>query len=321
MTHFIRAAAGVDLAVTVAGQGPLVILMHGWPELGSSWRNQVPALVTAGYRVAVPDMRGYGASAKPDEISAYTLDTLADDMQAIAASLDAPRWAAIGHDWGAPVAWRCALRFPDAVAGVFALSVPHSGPPPIPFFDIIDKRYPDKFFYMRYFQTPGVAEAEFETGDMAASLKRLYYAASGPGVAARASRPMPRDSTMLAGLGEAPPGPLAFMADDELQNYAAAFKAGGMRGPLNWYRNFTQNAADARAYGDNVIHQPAGFLAGDHEMVLAMLPGQLENMREKCTDLRAEISLPGAGHWVQQERPAEVNAALVAFLDGIRDGL
>jgi pimeloyl-ACP methyl ester carboxylesterase len=111
------------------------------------------------------------------------------------------------------------------------------------------------------------------------------------------------------------------MSDAELADYAAAFEAGGFQGPLNWYRNFPRNAADARAYGDNVIHQPVGFLAGDREMVLAMLPGQLENLREKCADLRMEVSLPGAGHWVQQERPAEVNAALVAFLDQIRDRL
>ncbi len=320
MTQTI-AANGIELSVTLAGEGPLVILMHGWPELALSWRHQIPALAAAGYQVAVPDMRGYGGSSKPRETAAYTLDTIADDMAGLAHTLGAARWVAVGHDWGAPVAWRCALRFPDQVAAVFCLSVPHSGPPPAPFFDIIERRYPDRFFYMRYFQQEGVAEAEFEGSDWAASLKRVYYMGSGEGVAHRSNRHVPRDSTMLASMDDPPPGPLPFMADDELAAYAAAFRAGGFRGPLSWYRNFPQNAADARAYGDNVIRQPAGFLAGEREMVLAMLPGQLENMREKCADLRAEISLPGAGHWVQQERPAEVNAALVAFLDGVRDRL
>jgi pimeloyl-ACP methyl ester carboxylesterase len=312
---------GVRLSVQVEGQGPLVILMHGWPELGLSWRHQVPALVQAGYRVAVPDMRGYGGSDKPRAIEAYTLDRIADDMNGVAAALGARRWVAVGHDWGAPVAWRCALRFPDQVAAVFALSVPHSGPPPIPFFDIIEARYPDQFFYMRYFQAPGVAEAEFEGSDLAASLKRVFYMASGDGVAHRSQRHVPRDSTMLASMDDPPPGKLPFMSDAELAAYAAAFRAGGFAGPLNWYRNFPQNAADARAYGDNVVRQPAGFLAGDRELVLAMLPGQLENMRSLCADLRMEVSLPGAGHWVQQERPAEVNAALVAFLDDVKDRL
>ncbi len=311
----------VELAVKVEGEGPLVILMHGWPELGLSWRHQIPALVAAGYRVALPDMRGYGASSKPRETGAYTLDIIADDMRAVADHLGATRWVAVGHDWGAPVAWRCALRFPDAVAAVFGLSVPHSGPPPAPFFDIIEHLYPDRFFYIRYFQEEGVAEAEFEGSDWEQSLKRVYYSASGEGVGARSGRHVPRDSTMLASVDAPPPGPLGFMSDEELRAYADAFRAGGFRGPLSWYRNFPRNAADARAYGDNVIRQPAGFLAGDREMVLRMLPNQLENLRKMCADLRMEISLPGAGHWVQQERPAEVNAALVSFLDLVRDRL
>jgi pimeloyl-ACP methyl ester carboxylesterase len=312
-------AAGVTLAVTVEGEGPLVILMHGWPELGLSWRHQVPALAAAGYRVAVPDMRGYGASGKPDEADAYRLDIIADDMQAIATSLGAGRWVAVGHDWGAPAAWRCALRFPQAVAGVFCLSVPHSRPPPAPFLHIIDMLYPDQFFYIRYFQTPGVAEAEFVNADMAAALKRIFYMGSGDGVAARSGRHVPRDSTMLASMDDPPPGPLPFMSDEELHAYARAFEAGGMRGPLNWYRNFDRNAADARAYGDNVIRQPAGFLAGERELVLAMLPGQLEAMRHATSDLRVENLLPGAGHWVQQERPEATNRALIAFLRGLGD--
>ena len=311
----------INVEVDVQGEGPLVILMHGWPELGLSWRHQIPALTAAGYRVAVPDMRGYGASDKPRETAAYTLDTIADDMKAVADHLGAARWVAVGHDWGAPVACRCALRFPDAVAAVFCLSVPHSGPPPAPFFDIIERLYPDRFFYMRYFQEEGVAEAEFEGSDWEQSLKRVYYMASGEGVAARSGRHVPRDSTMLASVDDPPAGPLSFMSDDELRAYAAAFRAGGFRGPLSWYRNFPQNAADARAYGDNIIRQPAGFLAGDREMVLRMLPNQLENLRRMCADLRVEVSLPDAGHWVQQERPTEVNAALVGFLDSVRDRL
>jgi pimeloyl-ACP methyl ester carboxylesterase len=293
--------------------------MHGWPELGLSWRHQMPALSAAGYRVAVPDMRGYGASDKPADAGAYTLDTIADDMHSIATSLGAARWVAVGHDWGAPAAWRCALRFPDHVAGVFCLSVPHSRPPPAPFLQIIDMLYPDTFFYIRYFQAPGVAEAEFARADMAAALKRVFYMASGEGVAARAARHAPRDSTMLASMDDPPPGPLSFMSDDELHAYARAFEAGGMQGPLNWYRNFDRNAADARAYGDNIIRQPAGFLAGDRELVLAMLPGQLENMRQATADLRIEKLLPGAGHWIQQERPQETNETLLGFLRRLED--
>ena len=312
---------GVSLSVEVAGEGPLVVLIHGWPELGLSWRHQVPALVKAGFRVAVPDMRGYGASDKPEPASAYRLDLIADDIRAVARAQGAARFAVIGHDWGAPAAWRAALRFPDAVAGVFALSVPHSGPPPVPLMNIIDALYPERFFYIRYFQNEGVAEAKFAAADMRAALKKIFWSASYEGVAHGGVRTVPRDATLLESFGDPPPGPLPFMSDAELEAYAAAFRAGGMKGPLNWYRNFPANAEDARAYGDNIIRQPAGFLAGDREVVLAMLPGQLEAMRKLTADLRVETIVPGAGHWIQQEKPAETNVALISFLDGIRDRL
>ena len=317
MTEHRISNGPVTLSVQVEGDGPLVILMHGWPELGLSWRHQVPALAAAGYRVAVPDMRGYGASDKPAGIEAYTLDTIADDMAAIAAALGAAKWVSVGHDWGAIAAWRCALRFPEQVAAVFCMSVPYAKPPRAPLLQIIDALYPDRFFYIRYFQTPDVAEKEFAEADMAAALKRIFHMASGDG----SSRRAPRDSTMLASMDDAPPGPLSFITDDELAAYAAAFKKGGMQGPLNWYRNFDQNAADAQAYGDNIIAQPSGFLAGEREPVLAMLPGQLEHMRTATADLRVEQSVPGAGHWIQQERPDETNAALIGFLESVRDRL
>jgi pimeloyl-ACP methyl ester carboxylesterase len=311
------AGAGIDLSVSVAGEGPLVILMHGWPEQSLSWRHQVPALAQAGYRVAVPDMRGYGHSGKPDAPAAYTLNTIADDMQAVATALGAARWVAVGHDWGAPAAWRCALRFPDTVAAVFGMSVPHAGAPKVEFMDVVEAIYPDRFFYIRYFQDIGVAEAELDGVDLPAALKQIYWSASGEGVRGHARRRVKRDATLMESWDEAPPGPLAFMSDDELAQYAALFRAGGWRGPLNWYRNFPQNGADARALGDNVIRQPSGFLAGEYEVVLAMLPNQLENMRAHCADLRMEVRPAGAGHWIQQERPAETNAALLEFLGGV----
>ena len=310
--------AGIPLSVAVAGSGPLVILMHGWPEQSLSWRHQVPALVQAGYRVATPDMRGYGRSGKPEAPSAYTLNTIADDMQAIATALDAKTWVAVGHDWGAPAAWRCALRFPHTVSGVFGMSVPHAGAPHVEFADVVEKLYPDRFFYIRYFQDIGVAEAEMAAvADLPAALKKIYWSASGEGVMARTRRHVPRSATLMQSWEDPPPGPLAFMSDAELGQYAAAFQAGGWRGPLNWYRNFPQNGADARALGDNVIRQPSAFLAGEYEPVLAMLPNQLENMRAHLADLRAEIRPAGAGHWIQQERPEETNAALIKFLAGV----
>jgi pimeloyl-ACP methyl ester carboxylesterase len=313
--------AGIDLSVSVAGDGPLVVLMHGWPEQSLSWRHQVPALVAAGYKVAVPDMRGYGLSGKPEDPAAYTLNTIADDMQAVAAALGARKWVAVGHDWGAPAAWRCALKHPESVAAVFGMSVPHAGAPHVDFMQVIEALYPDRFFYIRYFQDVGVGEAELDAVDLPRALKRIYWSASGEGVKAHARRHVPRDAKLMESWDEAPDGPLGFMSDAELDQYALLFRNGGWRGPLNWYRNFAQNGADARALGDNIIRQPSGFLAGEYEVVLAMLPNQLENMRAHCADLRMEVRPAGAGHWIQQERPDETNRALLEFLGGATSAL
>lgn len=313
----ITSNGGTAIRFHVAGQGKLVILMHGWPEQSFSWRHQVPALVAAGYQVATVDMRGYGASDKPEDPAAYRLNLIAQDIGAVADSLGAERWVSVGHDWGAIAAWRTALYSPQRVAAVFCMSVPHAGPPPIPFLQIIDHLYADKFFYIRYFQQVGVGEAELGAADTATALRQIYYTASGDGVRATRPRHVPRDATLLQAWEAPPPGPLPFLPDDELAVYAAAFDAGGWRGPLNWYRNFEANADDARALGDSVIHQPSGFLYGEFDPVLKFVSGQLETQSRYLTDLRSEVCVPGAGHWVQQEAPDAVNAALLAFLEKV----
>jgi pimeloyl-ACP methyl ester carboxylesterase len=309
---------GIDLSVAVAGEGPLVILMHGWPELGLSWRHQVPALVAAGWRVAVPDMRGYGQTEKPESADAYTLNTIAQDMGAVAAALDAPKWVSVGHDWGSIAAWRCALYYPSQVAAVVGMSVPHSAPSPVPLLDMIDKLYPDRFFYIRYFQQMGVGEAEL-AADCFGALKQIFYSGSGAGVRAHKPRHTPRDATLRESWDPAPEGELSFLPDGELAQYAAAFAAGGWRGPLNWYRNWERNAEDARALGDNIIRQPSAFFAGELDAVLHFWPGQLEHMRAHLADLRMEVRPAGIGHWLQQEAPAETNIALLAFLAQVRN--
>jgi pimeloyl-ACP methyl ester carboxylesterase len=306
----------VSLSVQVAGAGPLVILMHGWPELGYSYRHQIGPLAAAGYTVAAPDMRGYGGSSKPADPSAYSIDHSVDDMAAIAKALGHENWIAVGHDWGSPVAWRCALRFPEQVRGVFSLSVPHYLGKKAPSLAAIDAGFPDSFFYMRYFQEIGIAEAELER-DPRDALKRVYYAVSGDAPQFEWLKPRPRNSPLLDGLSEPPPGPLSFMTDEELDVYAQTFAQNGFFGPLCWYRTLAANAAQASALPNEIIQQPAGFLCGDKEIVLAMFENALAENRKICADLRVETVLPGAGHWIQQERPAEVSAALIAFLNDV----
>ncbi len=309
----------VRLAVRVAGSGPLAILMHGWPELAYSYRHQIGPLAAAGYTVAVPDMRGYGGSSKPADPALYSTDHSADDMAAIARALGFETWVAVGHDWGSPVAWRCALRFPEQVRAVFSLSVPHYLGSKAPSLAAIDAAFPDSFFYMRYFQEIGVGEAELER-DPRDALKRIYHALSGDVPQFEWMKPRPRNSTLLEGMAEPPPGPLSFMSDAELDVYAQTFADNGFFGPLCWYRTLAANAAQASALPSEIIQQPAGFLCGDREIVLAMFENALEENRKLCADLRVEIVLPGAGHWIQQERPEEVSAALVAFMNDLREG-
>lgn len=303
----------IVLNVWVAGSGPLVILMHGWPELGFSYRHQIAALAKAGYMVAAPDMRGYGGSSKPDDPSEYTTDVIADDMASIALALGAKRWVAVGHDLGVAVAIRCALRFPDQVAAVFLLSVPYRGPASATMQQRFAAEYPDRFFYMRYFQPPGVAERELERNPRKA-LKHIFFAISGDAPLGEWTKYRPVDALLLDGLAEPPAGPLSFMSDAELDNYAEQYSKGGFRGPLNWYRAMDTNSVQAKAYSER-IKQPIGFLCGDKEIALVMIPKGLERQRELCDDLRMERIIPGAGHWIQQERPDEVSSALLEFLN------
>jgi pimeloyl-ACP methyl ester carboxylesterase len=298
----------------------LVILMHGFPELALSYRHQIEPLARGGYTVAAPDMRGYGGSLKPADAAAYTIDDMADDMAAIAGELGAKRWVAVGHDWGSPVAWRSALRFPDQVAAVFSLSIPHLTPPDFTLAEGLEIGYPNRFYYIRYFQQIGAPEAELER-DPRDALKRMYFALSGDAPFAEWVKPRPIDSPLLSGLVEPPEGPLSFMSDAVLDQYAEQFRKGGFFGPVSWYRNFDANDAQARTYGDQRIKQPAGFICGDKEIALAIIPDGLERQRLLCDDLRSEIILPGAGHWIQQERPTEVTAAMLAFLNEVRSKL
>lgn len=309
----------VVLDTWVAGSGPLVILMHGWPELGFSYRHQIAALANAGYMVAAPDMRGYGGSSKPADLSEYNTDAIADDMASIALTLGAKRWTAVGHDLGVAVAVRCALRFPDQVAAVFLFSVPYRGPASTTLQQRFATEYADRFFYMRYFQTPGLAERELERNTRKA-LKQIFFAISGHAPLGEWTKYRPLDSLLLDGLVEPPAGPLSFMSDAELDYYAEQYSNGGFRGPLNWYRAMDTNSVQAKAYGAR-LKQPMGFLCGDKEIALVMIPNALERQREICDDLRMERVIPGAGHWIQQERPDEVSSALLEFLKDVKSQL
>jgi pimeloyl-ACP methyl ester carboxylesterase len=309
----------VELSTRVTGEGPLVILMHGFPELGFSFRHQLMPLAEAGYTAAAPDMRGYGRSSKPTEISEYRFDAIADDMAAIADALGHERWVSVGHDWGASIAYRTGLRFRDRTAAVVGVGVPYRPAPAEPLTDF-SSAGSDDFSYLRYFQEVGIVERELEQ-DVRAALKQIYFLASGDAPKDEWIKPRPGDSKLLEGLAEPPPGPLSFITDEELDVYAEAFEAGGFFGPVSWYRNFVADFHEMHAYGDPRIHQPSGFICGELEVALSMFPEMLDIQREHLTDRRFETILPGTGHWTQQERPEEFNRTLIDFLAEIRPQL
>jgi len=308
---------GIRLRVALSGEGPLVALVHGWQESWFSWRHQIPALVTAGYRVAAPDVRGYGGSDKPHAIEAYAIKEMCADVAGLIAALGETRAILIGHDWGAPIVWNTALLHPEKVRAVVGLSVPHTGRGPAPLIEFFRKIYKDRFFYQLYFQTPGVAEAELEA-DVRASLRKVYYWASGEGMKAGLRLVKPADAKLLDGLPDPDPFP-AWLTPADLDYYVGQFQQSGFRGPLNRYRTSALDFAQLAAMADKRIEQPAAFIAGSLDPVLRFIPGVdlIETMHGRVSDLRLVRVIEGAGHWVQQERPAEVNAALLEFLRGL----
>jgi len=309
---------GIRLRVALAGKGPLIVLVHGWPESWYSWRHQIGALAEAGYRVAAPDVRGYGGSDKPHAVEAYAIKELAADIAGLIEGLGERQAILIGHDWGAPIVWNTSLFFPDRVRAVAGLSVPYTGRGPMPRIQLLRSIYKDRFFYQIYFQDVGVAEKELEA-DIPASLRKIYYWVSGDGVKSADPKPqLPADAKMLDHLADPDPLP-AWLTPADIAYYAGEFTNSGFRGPLNRYRNSELDFAQQEAIADRKIEQPSAFIAGSLDPVLRFIPGidLVAVMRDKVSDLRLVRLIEGAGHWVQQERPTEVNAALLEFLNGL----
>ncbi len=307
-----------QLRVAVTGSGPLILCVHGWPELWYSWRHQMAHFSARGFTVAAIDVRGYGGSSKPPEISAYALTELAGDAAAVIDALGDGEAILFGHDWGAPIAWNTARLHPSKVRAVAGLSVPYIPTGPTSAVDLWKALYPDKFFYQLYFQEPGVAEAEVSV-DVAASLRKIYFGASGDG-ANRLLAPKIADSTLLDGLIDPDPFP-AWMSADDLQVYVDAFEAGGWHGPFNRYR---AQGLDADQIGTlqhpgPALTQPTAFVAGELDGVRKFVPGVdlFADPGAACLDFRGTTIVPGAGHWIQQEAPDATNAALAEFVAGL----
>jgi len=308
---------GIRLRCVVEGQGPLVILVHGWPESWYSWRHQIAPLVAAGYRVCVPDVRGYGGSDKPEPIESYDMVSMTGDIAGLIDALEAEDAILVGHDWGAPIIYVASILHREKIRAVCGMSIPYTGRPPVPAIRIFKKAFAGKFFYMIYFQEEGVAEAEFEA-DLPRALSTIYR---------RGSVDAPRDGVFQAKAssvafldGTSPPETLpCWLGEADLAYYVSQFEQSGMRGPINRYRNFERDWKALPQLADEKITQPSSFISGACDPTLTMFGSAdtLAVMKTLTTDFRGERMIEGIGHWVQQEAPEETNEALLGFLDSL----
>jgi pimeloyl-ACP methyl ester carboxylesterase len=311
---------GIRMHVAEQGDGPLVLLCHGFPESWYSWRHQLAALAAAGFHAVAPDMRGYGQTDRPAEIDQYTLLHLVGDMVGLADALGGGPAVIAGHDWGAPVAWHAALLRPDRFRAVIGLSVPYrprGSVRPTTAMPQTD----DAIFYQLYFQAPGVAEAELSR-DVRSSIRRILFSGSGEGRRAHAGlgNPaavgmVPRGGGFLRHTAE-PATPPSWLTEADVDFYAGEFTRAGFRGGLNWYRNIDRNWELMAPYAGARVTVPALYVAGDQDLVVHFrgMDQLLPNLKKFVPELRQTIMLPGCGHWTQQERPKEVNDAILTFL-------
>jgi pimeloyl-ACP methyl ester carboxylesterase len=310
ITHRTIKTNGINLHIAEAGDGPVVLLLHGWPESWYSWRHQLPALAAAGYHAIAPDVRGYGQSDKPEAIEAYSMKIMLADYLGILDAVGANTAVVVGHDWGAPMAWDSAALHPDRYRAVVGMSVPYLPRSPMAPIPLLKAAFGDNWFYILYFQEPGVAEAEFEA-DIPKTMRMILAGIPGFDSAAQALAAKKKGDAFLTG-AHVPDKLPDWLTEADVAFFADEFKRSGFRGGLNRYRNMDRDWEELPELATAKIEQPALFITGEIDPVRAFAP--TDGMKLMVPGLRDMLIIPGAGHWVQQEKAAEVNAALIAFL-------
>lgn len=307
---------GVQLRVIEAGDrgAPVVVLAHGFPELAYSWRHQIPALADAGFHVLAPDQRGYGGSSAPEAVDAYDVVELSADLVGLLDDVGAERAVLVGHDFGGVVAWTAPLLHPDRFAGIAGLSVPPVPRSRVPTTEAFRKVFGDNFFYILYFQDRGPADAELNH-DPATTMRKLMGSLTVSEDALTAQRMVqPGPEGFLARIPEVDGLP-DWLSQNEFDYYVAEFTRTGFSAPLNWYRCFDRNWELTATTPAVTITAPSLFIGGAADPTLAYTPRH--RVREVVSGDYREVMIDGAGHWIQQERPGEVNEVLVDFLSGL----
>lgn len=314
LRHRVVSANQVRIHVVEAGEGPLVLLVHGFPESWYSWRHQLPALAEAGYRAVAIDVRGYGRSSKPAAVDSYRMVKHVADNVGVVRALGEEEAVIVGHDWGAPIAWSSVLLRPDLFRAMALLSVPYSSPGSTRPTEAFRRLGGAEEFYIEYFQQPGRAEAEIEA-DVRGWLLGFYFTASG-------DAPPPTGGTMAS---VAPGGRLSdrfvtpdalpgWLTQGDLDFYVGEFERAGFAGPLNRYRNVDRDWEDLAAFTGQPIRVPSLFVGGDRDGPTVWGSNAISRFPETLPALHGSHVLEGCGHWVQQERAEEVNRLLIDFL-------
>ncbi|HWA63117.1 MAG TPA: alpha/beta hydrolase [Caulobacteraceae bacterium] len=317
-------AGSARIRVAVEGEGPLVLMVHGFPESWYSYRHQIGPIAEAGFTACAMDVRGYGGSQTFDRVEDYDMEHMIADILGVGEALSPGRpFTLIGHDWGAPMVWNTAMLHPDRIAAVAAMSVVHTGVPERSFDDIIKEMFDDRnlFFYQSYFRPVGKAEAVFDANPRD-FLRRFYYVGSGDiDLAKLAGAPAKTSAdTLLDGLPDPDPFP-PWLTDADLDYYVKEFEGSGFFGPLSRYRNHTRDFHFLAPFRGRKVEQPAFFIAGDKDGAFTgfgMAVDPLGTLKANVPNLEGAHVLPGCGHWTQQERPAEVNALLIPWLKSLK---
>ncbi|CAN5400791.1 alpha/beta hydrolase [soil metagenome] len=315
LKHNYAYTNGVRLHYVEQGSGPLVVLCHGWPESWYSWRNQIETLANAGYRVVAPDQRGYGHSDTPLAVEAYGIFDLVGDLVGLVHSLGEEKAILIGHDWGSMVAAPTALLRPDIFDAVGLLSVPYiprrSVRPAMRFETMSQKRH----FYQAYFQSVGHVEKELEE-DLRKTILGVLYTASGDW-SGNGFAVFEKNTRLVDNLAIPEKLP-AWLTEQDISQYVEQFGASGFRGPINWYRNMDRNWAATAFLSGAKLSQPTIFIAGEKDGVLKIAAEEYEALERNVPNLTKKVLIPGAGHWIQQERSSEVNELLISFVRELR---
>ena len=297
----------IEIMAYTARNGPAIVLSHGFPEIAYSWRHQVQPLVEAGYRVIIPDQRGYGLSDAPTGIEEYDLEHLMADLIGLLDAQGIERAMFVGHDWGGAVVWALPLYYPERVAGVIGVNTPYMA---FPSSTLLRSIYPDaSSSYALWFQQPGIAEGVLD-GRVGDVIDKLYRRMS----RVQMERAFETESGRLnpfRDLDEESRQGQPLLNEQERQHYVSSFEHSGFRGGINWYRNLDRNRTLFPAIGNDPLAIPCLMITTDSDVALP--PGMTDRMKSSCADLELHV-LENCGHWTQQEQPDRLNSVMVDWL-------